>query len=144
MTLSHTNSHLLPHFNVNFGCTQNNESKPNDALGYIWGGGWLVGWLMACNSVLCRVCELCWVQCSLCLAQASRLLLFPLCWVFHEEQLWPQVLAQVLQHPLLAAAGKAAMLVILMCSVCGTDWICFLSKAGIWYLGFHLLLKDLE
>lgn len=72
------------------------------------GGGWPVGWLVVCNSALCR---LCWVQCpSLCLAQASRLLLFPLCWVFHEEQLWPQVLAQVLQHPLLAAAGKAGML----------------------------------
>lgn len=74
-------------------------------------GSWFVGWLVVCNSGVCRV------QCSpLCLAQAPWLLLFPLCWVFHEKQLWPQVLAQVLQHPLLAAAGKAEMLSC--CALC--------------------------
>lgn len=74
------------------------------------------------------------------LRQASWLLLFSLCWVFHEEQLWPQVPAQVLQHPLLAAAGKTH----LMCQVARMDFILSVSEVGIWGLGFPLLLKDPE
>lgn len=40
--------------------------------------------------------------------QAPRLLLLSLCRVFHEEQFWPQIPAQILQYPLLAATGRTA------------------------------------
>lgn len=43
---------------------------------------------------------------SLLSEQTTGLLLLPLRRVLHEEQLWPQVPSQVLQHPLPAAAGE--------------------------------------
>lgn len=109
VTLPPPTATFLSPFSVNFSCTQSNESKQNDPLGYIWGWGaglWGGSW---CVAQSCAGCAGHSVLLSR-LPQASWLLLFPLCWVFHEEQLWPQVLAQVLQHPLLAAAGKAGML----------------------------------
>lgn len=41
--------------------------------------------------------------------QTARLLLYPLCWVFHEEQFWAEIFAQVLQHPFPPAPGETLL-----------------------------------